>query len=296
MNPNSYDRAVKRRKVGLLFTALAVVSLALLVQAVPGQGAPAATSTASDLEITESDSPDPVFVGAGLTYSIGVVNRGPNTATGVTVTDALPKNVDFVSAASSVGPCAQKKGKVTCALGSIPFGGVNYSPAATVTIVAIPRKAGSITNKASVKGGQKDPVAANNSASATTMVLEAPTCHGATATVIGTQGGDVLSGTSGPDVILALGGNDTIRSGSGRDLICAGAGADLVAAGSAADRAYGGAGADRLLGGGGPDLISAGRGGDLLRGGRGDDRLRGGAGFDRCSGGAGRDSVRGCEG
>jgi hypothetical protein len=38
-----------------------------------------------------------------------------------------------------------------------------------------------------------------------------PTCHGRTATMVGTSAGDVLDGTSGTDVIVGLGGNDTIQ-------------------------------------------------------------------------------------
>jgi uncharacterized repeat protein (TIGR01451 family) len=292
MNRHPLDRSIAGPRL-VLSTALALfVAVSSLVPAASGAAAPAGST---DLAIAKTDSPDPVQVGSDLTYSIAVQNHGPLAATGVTVTDSLPKDVDFVSAASSAGTCAQQKRKVTCALGSLPFGGVNYSGGVTVTIVVIPRQVGTITNTASVKGSQKDPVAGNNSAKATTQVLQPPTCRGAVATVVGTPGADLLGGTPGPDVIVALGGNDTIRSGTGRDLICSGAGSDRVFGGSAADRIFGGAGPDRLLGNGGPDVIKAGRGGDLLNGGRGSDRLRGGAGFDRCLGGPGRDSIRGCE-
>jgi uncharacterized repeat protein (TIGR01451 family) len=273
-------------------TALVVAALGALALATSGAAAP---PTSTDLAITKTDRPDPVRVGATLTYSISVENHGPLAATGVTVGDSLPKGVDFVSATTSAGTCAQQNRKVTCALGSIPFGGVNYSGAAIVTIAVIPRQAGTITNTATVKGAQKDPVASNDSASATTLVLGTPTCRGVAATVVGTPGDDLLTGTPGPDVVVAFGGSDTIRTGAGRDLICAGAGNDRVIGGSASDRIFGSAGGDHLLGRGGPDVIKAGRGNDLLKGGRGNDRLRGGAGFDRCVGGPGRDSIRGCE-
>jgi uncharacterized repeat protein (TIGR01451 family) len=275
-----------------LSSAAALVAIGAFVLATSGAAAPPAST---DLGITKTDNPDPVTVGSTLTYTIGVENHGPLAATGVTVTDALPKGLDFVSAVASAGTCAQQNRRVTCGLGSIPFGGVDYSGAATVTITVIPRQAGTITNTASVKGAQKDPVSVNNSASATTRVLGAPTCRGIPATVVGTPGDDVLTGTSEPDVVVAFGGSDTIRTGAGRDLICAGAGNDRVIGGSASDRIFGSAGGDHLLGRGGPDVIKAGRGNDLLKGGRGNDRLRGGAGFDRCVGGPGRDSIRGCE-
>ncbi|NIO11562.1 MAG: DUF11 domain-containing protein, partial [Deltaproteobacteria bacterium] len=41
------------------------------------------------MTITMSPAPDPVERGALLTYTITVANEGPDTATGVTVTDKL---------------------------------------------------------------------------------------------------------------------------------------------------------------------------------------------------------------
>lgn len=260
-----------------------------------GIGSAAQPGTAN-LKITKSDNPDPVRIGQNLTYTIGVENLGPAPATGVTVTDNLPKHVDLVSASGPSGSCAVQAGKVTCAVGSLNPVGVNYGGAPeTVTVVVVPRSTGTISNTATVKGDQKDPVNANNKATATTRVLAAPSCRGVTATVVGTNGDDELLGTPGPDVIVAFGGNDRIVSEAGRDLICAGSGHDYVGAGTAADKVFGGAGRDRLLGRGGPDLLKGSAGNDVLNGGRGSDRLRGGRGFDVCRGGPGRDSIRGCE-
>jgi uncharacterized repeat protein (TIGR01451 family) len=250
----------------------------------------------SNLRITKSDSPDPVRVGAQLTYTIGVENLGPTPATGVTVTDNLPQGVDLVSASGPSGACAVQGGRITCAIGALAPVGVDYGGApASVTIVVVPRSTGAIRNTATVKGDQKDPVSRNNRASATTRVIGAPTCRGLTATISGTPGDDALFGTPGPDVIVGLGGNDRVVSEAGRDLICAGPGGDYIGAGTAADRVFAGPGRDRLLGRGGPDLLRGSGGNDVLKGGRGSDRLRGGRGFDRCSGGAGSDSIRGCE-
>jgi uncharacterized repeat protein (TIGR01451 family) len=256
----------------------------------------AAAAGAADLAIAKADSPDPVSVGTTLTYTIGVQNLGPDLATGVTVTDRLPQGVDFISATASAGQCERKGRKVTCRLGDVGPPVVGYAAPPTVTLVVVPRKVGTITNTASVKGGKKDPVASNDKATTTTSVIGPPaTCRGVTATIVTTAGNDTVFGTSGRDVILALGGDDTIVSLKGRDLVCAGRGRDYVAAGSAADRVFGGAGRDRILGRGGPDLLLGGAGGDMITGNRGGDLLRGGPGFDRCLGGAGLDSVRGCE-
>jgi uncharacterized repeat protein (TIGR01451 family) len=273
----------------------APIALLLLASAFANAGSAAPAGTAN-LKIVKTDSPDPVRVGSNLTYAIGVENLGPAPATGVTVTDNLPKSVDLVSATGPAGACAAQGGKVICGLGSLNPVGVDYGGVqATVTIVVIPRSSGTIRNVATVKGDQKDPVNANNKATASTRVLGAPTCRGVAATIIGTGGADVLLGTPGPDVIAALGGNDRIVSRAGRDLVCAGGGADYIGAGTAADRVFAGAGADRLLGRGGPDLLKGSGGNDVLKGGGGADRLRGGRGFDRCLGGTGLDTARGCE-
>lgn len=289
------SRSSAGRRIGRVAWFLPLVAVAVLGFAVTGAAAPTGSA---DLKITKTDSPDPVNVGATLTYTIQAENLGPNPATGVTVTDTLPKRVDFVSATSTLGSCAAQAQKVTCTLGSMPAPTVNYGPAPTITIAVVPRQPGTITNTARIKGDQKDKGAGNNSASATTRVIgpaSVATCRGVRATITGSPGNDVLVGTGGPDVIVAKGGADRINSGAGRDLICAGPGRDFVSSGSAADRIFGGAGGDRLLGRGGPDVLKGQAGNDVIKGGRGDDRIRGGRGFDRCRGGAGRDSIHGCE-
>ena len=288
--------ARQRQRLAGLSLALAVVSFAMLAFASSSWAAPAPSDSA-DLKIVKLDSPDPVHVGSALTYTIRVDNLGPNPATDATVTDELPKDVDLVSASASMGKCTGKGKKVTCALGAIAVAtAVDYVGSPTITISVIPRKVGTITNTASVKGHQKDPVASNNKATATTQVIgPAATCRGAAVTIMGTAGNDTIVGTGGRDVIAVFGGDDTVFALAGRDLVCAGRGNDVVGAGSAADRVFGGAGRDRLLGRGGPDALRGNAGNDVLAGNRGADRLRGGRGFDRCRGGAGADLIRSCE-
>jgi uncharacterized repeat protein (TIGR01451 family) len=304
-------QAIDRRVFAAGFVAAALFLLfSLTLFAGASKAAPNDTA---DLSITKTDSPDPVSVGAALTYSIQVANAGPDTATDVIVTDALPKGVTYVSATSSQGICSLSKNNrtVTCALGSIgtasspisPPAPV-YSPVTSITIqVKAPKKTGSISNKASVKGVEKDPQSANNAATATTRVIAAPkapkpqkgaTCRGRQATVVGTVGTDTLAGTPGRDVVVARRGSDRILTFGGRDLICAGGGNDVVKSGARSDKVLAGPGADRLKGQGGSDTLSGGRGPDRIKGGRGADRLIGGTGRDRCFGGPGADSFRSC--
>ncbi|WP_089718741.1 putative Ig domain-containing protein, partial [Candidatus Entotheonella palauensis] len=121
---------------------------------------------------------------------------------------------------------------------------------------------------------------ANDSVNFTWTVLplgNVPTCFGQPATLVGTEGDDILVGTAGVDVIVGLGGNDFIKGRGSNDLLC------------------GGAGNDELLGDSGDDTLNGGSGDDLLRGGNNDDTLNGGSGNDICRGDDGIDTASNCE-
>jgi uncharacterized repeat protein (TIGR01451 family) len=121
----------------------------------------------ADLQVTQTDSPDPVFVGGTLTYTIVVKDNGPSAATGVTLTDTLPTgNVSYQSATPSQGTCSASGATVTCPLGSLAVAGT-----ATVTVRVTATKEGkNVQNKASATGGQPDPTSANNSANEKTEI------------------------------------------------------------------------------------------------------------------------------
>jgi uncharacterized repeat protein (TIGR01451 family) len=251
--------------------------LAILPILAVGALAPAQALGASDLSITTTDSPDPVPESSELTYTITVSNAGPDAAEGVELVDNLPSQVDSVSSVASQGTCANKGKKVTCNLGLLPSG-----TAATVTIRMITKKAGQLSNTATVTTSGIDAYTENDSDTETTTVVVAggggagPTCAGQAVTITGTGGADTLTGTANRDVIKARGGNDSIRGLQGDDVVCAGGGNDTVRGGSGNDRLKGGSGRDLLLGGGG------------------DDDLFGGPGRDRCRGGSGRDTQHSC--
>ena len=120
----------------------------------------------SDLALTLTDAPDPVYAGSALTYTIGVINHGPAVATGVSVVNALPAGVSFVSATPSQGSSSFLGNTVTGNLGTLAVGA-----GASLTIQVTPAMGGSIVNTATVAGGQSDLNLINNTAQTATTVV-----------------------------------------------------------------------------------------------------------------------------
>ena len=289
---------MEKNHPGVVALALgALIAAALLTFASTALAAPPATGS-SDLAVTKT-GPATATVGSTITYEIQVSNVGPDAATGVTVTDQLPKGTDYSSVKTSAGTCSASGNKITCALGNMAVDSAMTDTTATITLAVKATKAGTVTNEATVKADQADPVATNDKASAKTTVTgpaPVPTCQGFPVTLKGTAGADELTGTSGRDVVAAYGGSDSIVTFSGSDIVCAGKGSDYVQTGRDGDRVAGADGADRLIGRGGNDKLVGGAGNDVLVGNGGFDRLLGGFGFDRCRPGAGGALMRSCEG
>ena len=78
------------------------------------------TCPQSDLVVTKTDNPDPVFMGDPLSYTVTVVNEGPEDAPNVVMTDTLPPSVSYISATPSQGSCVENLLTVTCDLGLLP--------------------------------------------------------------------------------------------------------------------------------------------------------------------------------
>lgn len=296
----------------LVISALgAAASIAIaIVLAGPIGGATAAPGP-TDLQLTKSDSPDPVVEKTDLAYTIQVTNLGAGgtaDATDVVVTDTLPAGVTYQSATTASGTCTRANRTVTCELGTLAEGVV-----ATVTIGVKAGGDGTISNTASVATSVADTDLTNNQDTESTTVSEAPATPKAkkvktkkpkkvqkargcsSPSIVGTPGSDVLIGTSGVDVIRGFAGNDVIRAGGGNDIVCADFGSDTVTGGPGADLLIGSGGRDRLFGGGGNDILRGKAGRDKLRGQGGRDLLNGGTSTrDGCKGGAGRDVLKRC--
>lgn len=281
-----------RMRIIIAAAATAAATVAVLAPA----GGEAAQGPSADLSVTISDSPDPVRAGATLTYTLGVVNAGPDDATNVVLTDRLAKDASFVSADPDRGSCTASAGNkptVTCILGAMfPV----YDSVGVTIKVKAPSKAGKISNSASVDSNVADPKKPNNNDSETTTVTAplTPKCATQTATIVGTPGADSLPGTPGVDVIQARAGNDSVASAGSADRVCGAGGNDVLGSGGGGDHVFGGRGRDLLRGKTGGDVLRGGDGNDVLRGGPGPDLLVGGPGVDICKGGRGHDRLRSC--
>jgi uncharacterized repeat protein (TIGR01451 family) len=120
-------------------------------------------SQAADLSLSKKVTTHKA-AGRRLGYSLTVTNRGPSTATGVTVTDTLPATESFVSASPG---CSDAGLTVTCTLA----GGLAKGARATFgLVVQVATGVTSVTNSAIVSAATNDPVPANNAVSVTTKI------------------------------------------------------------------------------------------------------------------------------
>ena len=88
---------------------------------VTGDSETTAVATPGAVAITLADSPDPVVVGAVLTYTITVTNPGPTDLSTMTIDHTLPAGTTFLSAADSSWSCAHVTPTVTCTYTGAPW-------------------------------------------------------------------------------------------------------------------------------------------------------------------------------
>ena len=125
-------------------------------------------TTTSDMALSMSVAPTPVFISSNLTYTIQVQNLGQLTApvTSNVLTDTLPAGVSVVSIVTSSGWSCSGTAPVSCSLTSAMAMGATGTIAITVTA---PSTAGTLTNTATISL-TGDPNSANNSATSYTVV------------------------------------------------------------------------------------------------------------------------------
>ena len=116
----------------------------------------------ADLGVSLAASANPILVGQSLSYTLTVANLGSGSASSVTLTDALPASVSFVSASPG---CVQLGNNVVCSAGALPNGSTT-----NFTVVVTPNSVGLITNTLTVASPTADPNPANNTAAIVTTV------------------------------------------------------------------------------------------------------------------------------
>ena len=121
----------------------------------------------TDLEVTKSDSVDPVVAGQPLTYTVTVTNNGPAAATGVTLVDTLPSGATYQSDTPSQGTSSEAGGVVTATLGNL---GIGASATVTILVNVDSSTTTALSNQAQVTGNETDLVAGNNTVTEPTQV------------------------------------------------------------------------------------------------------------------------------
>ena len=118
----------------------------------------------ADVSLALNASSAQALVCTTLVYTLTASNSGPQDASGLVVTLALPNEVVFVSAPAG---CFANSGIVTCSLSGLSFG-----QQAVLPIYARVTMAGSTLATASIAASETDPDPQNNSAAASVETLD----------------------------------------------------------------------------------------------------------------------------
>jgi uncharacterized repeat protein (TIGR01451 family) len=104
---------------------------------------PVIQTQSADLSLTKIANPTTLLVNNLVVFTIVVSNDGPNTATGVSVSDVLPSTLTFNSAVATQGNYNSSDGVWT-------IGAINSLATASLLITARPNQTGTIVNIAEV--------------------------------------------------------------------------------------------------------------------------------------------------
>ena len=118
-----------------------------------------------DLSITKTGSPARQEGFGDITWTMVVTNNGPSDDPGVKVSDPMPAGNTFVSATSTKGTCTGGA-ILTCDIGDMTAG-----EKVTITLVTTPSVADTQTNTAVVMGARPETTLANNTATASVVVV-----------------------------------------------------------------------------------------------------------------------------
>jgi uncharacterized repeat protein (TIGR01451 family) len=131
------------------------------------------TVVTSDLEAMKS-GPATAFAGTTISWTITIINHGPDAQSAATLSDPLPAGTTFVSLVQNTGPAAVcndpgagNPGSVDCSFFSL---GSGVSAQFTLTAMISPAFTGTLSNTASAFGSNADTNPGNNSATLNTAV------------------------------------------------------------------------------------------------------------------------------
>lgn len=151
---------------------LGVYVIAKLVREVPP------STAVADLIVTINGGPDQLTAPSLISYTIKVLNQGPDNATDVGAWDEIAGPVDLASVEPSQGKCKPGVGQlIVCKLGSLKVG---ESVAVTVKLRPnegrgnFPKEGKEIIHEAGAKAFEKEPTPQNNEASGTVIVFPDP--------------------------------------------------------------------------------------------------------------------------
>jgi uncharacterized repeat protein (TIGR01451 family) len=170
------------------------------------------TPQQADLMLTKTVNNSTPNVGDTITFTIGLSDLGPNSATNVQVSDALPAGLSLVSSTPS-------QGTYNSATGIWTVGTVTTATAQSLQLVARVVSPNAQTNTASVtQADQFDPNSSNNSGSATETPQQADlvvnkSVNNATPNVGDTITFTVILSDNGPNAASNVQVSDTLPAG-----------------------------------------------------------------------------------
>lgn len=133
--------------------------------------------TSADLVVTIHGAPDRLTSPSPISYTVKVLNRGPDDATDVALWDRVAHDAKLVSAEPSQGKCKENLGFIDCKLGSLKAGesttlAVKLEPFEGMH--SFPKEGQKITHAAGASAAEKDPRPKNNKTSGTVRVFPDP--------------------------------------------------------------------------------------------------------------------------
>lgn len=139
------------------------------------QTSTATVNSLADLSVTKT-APGTAAPGSDVSFSIQVMNNGPDAAATVSLTDPLPAGMTFVSETQNSGPafsCSNPSvgtnGTITCTIANLPSGSIaNFTFVANIPPATPPGS--TFNNTATVSTATFDPNDENNTSTGSTTV------------------------------------------------------------------------------------------------------------------------------